>query len=316
MRRVLRWALLVLLMLLLPAALTGTAAAAEVPDYSITYTVTVADDGSALWHVEYRTLLLTAGDVADFEAYTADLAEVYLPEFRGLMERSAAQAAAATGRSMEIGSITGNAIIQESPTGRYGIVLYTALWEGFVRPAATITIGDAFTGGMYLDRGNTLVIRIPDGYTVAQVLPEPDVTRDGLVWSGPRLFGAGEPRVVLEPQAFPLFYAASGLILLFVIVIAGAVVFRRRSIAPTPSPDPAPGAAAGTASLEDRIVHLLKSQGGELFQSDIVRMTALPRSTVSTVLNDIHARGLIVKVKKGRENLIRLSTDVPSDEGY
>jgi len=309
---VLRWALLVLLVFLLSAALTGTAAAAEVPDYSITYTVTVADDGSAFWHVEYRTLLRTAADVADFEAYAADLAEVYLPEFRGLMERSAAQAAAATGRSMAIGSVTGNAVIQESPTGRYGVVLYTALWEGFVRPAATITIGDAFTGGMYLDRGNTLVIRIPDGYTVAQVSPDADATRDGLVWSGPQLFGAGEPRVVLEPQAFPLVYAAAGLVVLF--IIGGAVAVRRRSSAPAPSPDPAPDAGTGAASLEDRIVHLLKSQGGELFQSDIVRMTALPRSTVSTVLNDIHARGMIVKIRKGRENLIRLAADAPADE--
>ena len=313
MRRVLRQAILVLLVLLLPAALTGMAAAAEIPDYSIAYTVTVADDGSALWHVEYRTLLLTVADVADFEIYAADLSEVYLPEFRGLMERSAAQAAAATGRHMEIGGVTGNAVIQESPTGRYGVVVYTALWDGFARPASTIAIGDAFTGGMYLERDNTLVIRIPEEYTVAQVVPAPDTTRDGLVWSGPRTFGAGEPRVVLEPQAFPLPYAVAGLALLIVIVIASSVFFRRHRNAPIKSPDPSPPTGAELMSLDDRIVHLLRSQGGELFQSDIVRMTSLPRSTVSTALNDIHARGMIVKIKKGRENLIRLSTDVPQD---
>jgi len=314
LRRVLRRAIPVLLLLLLPAALAGTAAAADIPDYSIAYTVTVADDGSALWHVEYRTLLLTAADVADFEAYAADLSEVYLPEFRGLMERSAAQAAAVTGRYMAISDVTGNAVIQESLTGRYGVVVYTALWDGFVQPAATMAIGDAFTGGLYLEKGNTLVIRVPEEYTVAQALPAPDTTRDGLVWSGPRSFGAGEPRVVLEPQAFPLSFAAAGLALLVVIGIAGAVFFRRRNNASPQFPDPSPPAEAGPVSLEDRIVHLLRSQGGELFQSDIVRMTSLPRSTVSTVLNDIHTRGLIVKVKKGRENLIRLATDVPADE--
>jgi hypothetical protein len=313
--RVLRLAILMLLVLMLPVALTGTAAAA-VPDYSVAYTVTVADDGSALWHVEYRTLLLTSTDVADFEAYATDLSEVYLPEFRGLMERSAAQAAAATGRHMEIQDVCGNAVIQESPTGRYGVVVYTALWDGFARPAATIAIGDAFTGGMYLERDNTLVIRIPEAYSVAQVFPEPDSTRDGLVWSGPRSFGAGEPRVVLEPQAFPLPFAAAGIALLFVIGIAGSVFFRRRNNAPIPSPDPSPPSGAEPVSLDERIVHLLRSQGGELFQSDIVRMTSLPRSTVSTVLNDIHARGIIVKVKKGRENLIRLSADLPPDEEY
>lgn len=313
MRRVLQLANAILLALLLPAVLAGTAAAA-VPDYSVAYTVTVADDGSALWHVEYRTLLLTAADVADFDAYAADLAEVYLPEFRGLMERSAAQAAAATGRYMEISDVAGNAVIQESPTGRYGVVVYTALWDGFARPASTFAIGDAFTGGMYLEKDNTLVVRIPSGYAVSQVVPEPDRTGDGLLWSGPRSFGAGEPRVVLEPQAFPLTLAAAGFALLIVTGIAGSLLLRRHRNASLQSTDPSPPAGAEPASLEERIVHLLKSQGGELFQSDIVRMTALPRSTVSTVLNDIHARGLIIKVRKGRENLIRLATDAPADE--
>jgi uncharacterized membrane protein len=69
-------------------------------------------------------------------------------------------------------------------------------------------------------------------------------------------------------------------------------------------------------SLEDRIVQLLRSQGGELFQSDIVRMIGLPKSTVSTVLNDLHTRDIIIKVKKGRENLIRLSPDSLPDTGH
>lgn len=309
----LRYAILVLLVLLLPAALTGMAAAAEVPDYSIAYTVTVAEDGSALWHVEYRTLLLTDTDVDDFEAYAADLSELYLPEFRELMERSAAQAAAATGRHMEIGGVSGDAVIQESPTGRYGVVVYTAIWDGFALPDTTIIIGDAFTGGMYLEKDNMLVIRIPEGYSVARAEPEPDDTHDGLVWYGPRSFGAGEPRVVLEQQVFSLPFAAAGLGLVIVIVIAGYAFLRRRRNAPIKSPDPSPRTGAEPMSLDDRIVQLLSSQGGELFQSEIVRMTGLPKSTVSTVLNDLHARGMIVKVKKGRENLIRLSTAVPPD---
>jgi hypothetical protein len=309
LRRVLRLAITVLLVLLL----SGMAAAAEGPDYSIAYMVTVEDDGAALWHVEYRTLLLTETDEADFEAYAANLSEVYLPEFRELMERSAAQAAAATGRHMEIEDVKGDAVIQESPTGRYGVVVYTALWDGFARPDTTITIGDAFTGGMYLEKENMLVIRIPEGYTVAQAEPEPDDTRDGLVWYGPRSFGAGEPRVVLEQQAFPLSFVAAGFGLMLVIVIGGYAFFRRRRNHSIISSDPSLNAAGGPLSLDDRIVKLLKSHGGELFQSEIVRLTGLPRSTVSTALNDLHARGRIVKVKKGRENLIRLSDTVSPD---
>ncbi|KQC04776.1 MAG: hypothetical protein APR53_02905 [Methanoculleus sp. SDB] len=314
MRRVLRQ--MPVIVLLLCAVLTCTAAAAE-PDYAVTYTITVADDGSALWRVEYRALLPTIADVADFEAYAADLSIVYLPQFRDLMERSAAQAAVATGRSMAVADVTGDAVMQESPTGRYGVVVYTALWDGFARPGTTLIIGDAFAGGLYLEYGNTLIIRYPDGYTVVRAEPAPDDTRDGLAWYGQRSFGAGEPRVELEPAAFPLLPVAIALVLIIAITGAGFAFRRRRTeTEEIPLQDTAGSVSAGDAgpvSIEDRIVQLLLSQGGELFQSDIVRMTGLPRSTVSTALNGLHARGVIMKIRKGRENVIRLAPGMPPD---
>jgi hypothetical protein len=306
--------------LLLPIALTGMAAAAAPPDYSITYTITVADDGSALWRVEYRTLLLSDTDATDFNAYARDLPSIYLPQFRELMERSAAQAAVATGRNMQVTGVTGDTIVQESPTGRYGVVVYTARWGGFIRPGATITIGDVFVGGLYLEKDNSLVIRYPEGYSVVQVEPAPDDSRDGLVWYGLRSFGAGEPRVVLEQPAFSLLPVAAGLVLVIVTVFAVFALYRRRRKNSGNIPDEPPASPYLTdtelMSIEDRIVQLLRSHDGEMFQSDIVRMIGLPKSTVSTVLNALHARGMIIKVKKGRENLIRLSPDPLPDAGH
>jgi len=310
MTRVLQQGIGVILILLLSLALTGIPAAAALPDYSIAYTVTVADDGSALWRVEYRTLLPSGTDVTDFEAYTLDIPAVYLPQFRELMERSAAQAAVMTGRHMEITGVTGDAVIQESPTGRYGVVVYTARWDGFTQTGTTMIIGDAFAGGLYLENDNTLIIRYPETYTVTQVEPAPDDSRNGLVWYGQRSFGAGEPRVVLEQQAFPLLAAAAGLGFIIVIAVAAFVFLRRRwrNTETIPEEPPAPALLTETEilSLEDRIVQLLRAHDGEMFQSEIVKMTGLPRSTVSTVLNNLHERGTVIKVKKGRENLIRL----------
>ena len=317
MRRILWQRILVMITLLLPIALNGMAAAAATPDYSITYTITVADDGSALWRVEYRTLLLSDSDGMDFQAYASELQETYLPQFRQLMERSAAQAAVATGRNMQISGVTGDAVTQESPTGRYGVVVYTARWNGFARPGATITLGDAFAGGLYLEKDNSLGIRYPEGYSVAQVEPAPDDSRDGLVWYGQRSFGAGEPRVVLGQPAFSWLPVAAGFVSVIIIALAGFAFYRRRTKSSRNSPAelPAPVSLTDTElmSLEDRIMQLLRSRGGELYQSDIIRMTGLPKSTVSTVLNDLHTRGSIIKVKKGRENLIRLAPGTPPD---
>lgn len=309
----------ILVMLVIAGILTGIAAAAGTPDYTIAYTITIADDGSALWHVEYRTHLFSDTDLADFQVYTEELPTVYLPQFRTLMERSAAQAAATTGRHMAITGVTGDTAVQESPTGRYGVVIYTTRWDGFAQPGTTMTIGDAFAGGLYLEKDNTLVIRYPAGYTVVRAEPEPDATRDGLVWYGQHSFGAGEPRVVLEQPAIPLLPVAAGLLLVGVIAIAGFVFIRRRGKNQEDASDEIPAAIPLTGtelmSLEDRILQQLRTHGGELFQSEIVRITGLPRSTVSTVLNSLHERGSIVKIKKGRENLIRLAPDPPPETG-
>ena len=60
------------------------------------------------------------------------------------------------------------------------------------------------------------------------------------------------------------------------------------------------------SALKKKSFELLKASNGEQYQSEIVKNLGLPKSTVSATLNDLHKRGLIQKVKKGRENLIRL----------
>jgi hypothetical protein len=62
-------------------------------------------------------------------------------------------------------------------------------------------IGDAFSGGLYLERDNTLIIRALTGFTVTRVEPAPDDTRDGPAWYGQRSFRGG-PGSVLKKN-FP-----------------------------------------------------------------------------------------------------------------
>jgi len=278
------------------------------PDSSITYTITVQEDGSALWHVEYRTLLLSVEDSALFEAYTGNISSVYLPQFEDLMRRSAAQAAAATSRTMEVTEFAGNGIVQTSPSGRYGVVFYSFRWKGFAKPGTSLAMGDALAGGLYLAKDNTLIIQYPSGYSVSSAEPAPDQVRDGLIWYGQRSFGPGEPRLVFEKSGFPLLPLLAGMSF-FVVAIAGLIMViakRRRNKPDQPDEVPIGLTEADLVSLEERIIQLLKASGGEQYQSEIVRNLGLPKSTVSVTLNDLHQRGLIQKVKKGRENLIRL----------
>jgi uncharacterized membrane protein len=309
MSREIRITVLVLFALLLSVP----SGAADIPASTTTYTVTVLEDGSALWQLEYRTLLATEGDLAAFNNYTRDLNSVYLPQVQDLMRRSAAEASVAAGRPMAVSDVAGSAAVQTSPMGRYGVVVYSFGWSGFAEPDGTLVVGDAFAGGLYLARDSTLILRYPSGWTVTRVEPAPDDQRDGL-----RSFSPGEPRVTLEKSAFPFVPVIVALFLVS-LVLAGYMVFRKmkdREITEelqeppedhdVPEEPAAPLSAVEAAGLEERILHLLETSGGEHYQSGIVKALGVPKSTVSSALNSLHAKGVIVKVKKGRENLIRL----------
>ena len=167
--------------------------AASVPEYSTRYTITLKDDGTAYWNVEYRTPLATDANLNSFTNYSRDLNAIYLPELKDLMQRSAAQASLGTSRQMDVNNFTGNAFVQTSPTGKFGVVTYTFTWTNFAGTDGGLSAGDAFVGGMYLAKDNTLIIRYPAGYTVASAEPAPDQTNDGLIWYGLRAFGPGQP---------------------------------------------------------------------------------------------------------------------------
>ena len=158
------------------------------PDSSITYTITIGEDGTASWHVEYRTLLISDTERDAFDSYAKNVSSVYLPQFQDLMQRSASQASAATFRHMEIADFTGDTVIQTTPTGRYGVVYYSFIWRNFAQTGTNLAMGDAFAGGLYLAKDHTLVIRYPSGYTVHAAEPAPDQMRDGLIWYGQRSF--------------------------------------------------------------------------------------------------------------------------------
>jgi len=308
MEYITRLSIVIIIAVLLVSIPVIADAAPVPPDSSITYTITIKEDGTANWHVEYRTLLASDEDVRAFDSYTKNVSLTYLPQFQDLMQRSAAQAAAATSRPMEITDFAGDAVIQTTPTGRYGVVYYSFSWKNFAKTGTDLAIGDAFAGGLYLAKDNTLVIRYPSGYTVSGAEPAPDQVRDGLIWYGQRSFGAGEPRLVFEKPGFPWLPVLLGG-LLCVILLGGlyVVLAKRRSPQPVEADDP-PVTLSETElfSLEERVIQLLKTSGGEQYQSEIVKNLGLPKSTVSATLNDLHQRGVIQKIKKGRENLIRL----------
>ncbi len=281
--------------------LAHAASAAPVNDYKITYTINVNEGGTAIWNVEYRTLLVTNDDINSFENYTQQLNSVHLNEFKDLMQKSASEAAVATSRSMVAADFTGDAAIQSTPTGKYGVVHYSFRWTNFARTDPNINIGDVFVGGLYLSKDNTLIIQYPSGFAIEEVTPSPDQTHEGFIWYGLRSFGRGEPRIILSKTQSPWIPLA---IATFIIVLLGAFIYLRKR--GTPKEIVEDITETEMIDLEEQITRLLKENGGFLYQSEIVKKLNLPKSTVSSALNELNNKNLILKIKKGRENLIRL----------
>ena len=313
----------IVLKFLLFLLLISTVSAAPDNGYKTTYTINVKEDGTAFWYVEYRTQLVTKEDFDAFENYTEQLKPVYLNEFRDLMQKSVSAASNATTRKMMAGGFTGKASIETAPTGNYGVVSYSFTWTDFAKLDSdkNLNVGDVFVGGLYLSKDNSLIIQFPQGYTAELVTPPPDKVRDGMIWYGLRSFNAGDPNIVLLRPSNPwMLYA-----IVVIILAAGAfIIFKiRKNKLQVTGAQSGEGTdteietlhedAADTANLpdmmdlEDRIVTLLKENGGSLYQSDIVKKLDLPKSTVSSALNGLHTKNTIQKIKKGRENLIRLA---------
>jgi len=276
---------------------------------TVTYTINLQEDGSAIWNMEYRTPLLSPSDIASFQNYSEQIQAVSLPDYTELMKKSAAEASIATARLVGVSDFSADAAVQSGPTGSYGVVHYRCRWSGFARTGDLLTVGDVFVGGLYLGKDHALIIRPPPGFAVADASPQPDGSQDGLVWYGMRSFGAGEPRVVLRKDPVPwvpvlLLLGVAGLA---IGLYASRKRFLRRSPVSTGGTAPETMDPGTSMELGDRILALLRERGGSLFQSEIVEVLGLPKSTVSEAINRLHEKGRVEKVRKGRENLIRLT---------
>jgi uncharacterized membrane protein len=315
----------ILIILLLLLALSAPVLADTPQDTTITYIISPHNDGTATWNVEYRILQPASGDLASFEENTNTSPILSSDNIRQLMERSASEASDSTGRVMEIRNFSRTSVFQSSPTGSYGVIRYTFVWTNFSMTGDGISIGDAFASGMYLPVGASLIVQVPPGYAITSAEPAAGIVNGNLVWYGPDPFDTGEPAVRLSPTGTP-----SGelpLVGIIVLLLAaggtGIVVWIRRrrvpaetsadnmqpeAALPKPAGDPEP-TGDELKITEERIISLLTESGGELYQSEIIERLALPKSTVSSALIGLHRSGLVQKVRKGRENLIRRIPD-------
>lgn len=270
------------------------------------YQVLLFPDGSAEWTIEHRFPLSTPEEAEAFEEVSSGLENLTI-EYRATMESLVAEASLTLARPMKIEDFKVEAEIVKSVSGEMGLIEVAFVWRGFGRVAESgyLEVGDVFVGGFYLSDGETFRVTVPKGFEISEVKPAPDgVGTDYAEWRGRIVFPDGEPRIVLRPIA-TAWLAPQALrfdMVLLNIAIASTLalsityaVLRRRGRRPP------------RESELDTVLRVIKSHGGVVYQSQIVRESGLSKSTVSTILKTLEAEGRVVREKEGREKLVRLA---------
>ncbi len=282
-------------------------------------TIEVYENGSAIWNIEKRLPLPNQAAIDDWtgfiqkghdqEQYRNDMLE-----FSSRIEWFMRSAENITNRSMWATNFNISYGTTKTLSGDFGIVRYVFEWKKFSKVSSRkILIGDVFSEDMFLTEDNVLVIKIPDGYEVTSTTPNYD-KRDGnrLIWDGTlyRSFSRGEPSIVLSltPTGDGTWLIAG---VLAVITGGSSMIFLREKQTAKPAPEsieyfsPLPPVTDEELQYEEMIERVLIKSGGQAYQSDIVKEIGVSKSKISIVLARMKEDGRILKIRKGKENLIR-----------
>lgn len=291
-------------------------------------TVEVYDNGSAHWTMEKRIPLINQTEIDDWQEFIKKgddpvRLQTEILDFSRRIEWFIDSAEKFSNRPMNAEKFNISYDMVKTPSNAFGIIQYGFEWKKFSHTdSSRILVGDAFSEGQVLSSDNVLIIKIPDGYEVESASPGFD-KRDGtrLIWDGTlyRSFAKGEPALVLSRTGVSGFTW-----FMFVVAMGGLIsgtsvlILRRRKSDLTTETDVAsPGGEVALTSAPDQakqdledeemIEQFLARSGGEAYQSDIVKESRLSKSKISIVLAKMKEDGRILKIKKGKENLIRLA---------
>lgn len=280
-------------------------------------TIEIQEDGDALWNIEQRLHLESPEEIKEWEylikkGYDPEQYNEDITNFRDRIEWFINSAEKYTNRSMNARNFNISYDLSKTLSGDFGIVLYTFEWNNFSRvQSGNIIIGDTFSDGMLLSADNVLIIEIPQSYEITSTSPEFD-KRDGnrLIWDGTlyRSFGKGEPALVISrnPTQGTWYF-----IIVFIgLSVASSVIYLKKWHLSGNKKEKSLNSPNSfymeDLQYEEMIEQIIIQSGGQVPQSFIVEKSGFSKSKISVVITEMKQKGRIVKIRNGKENLIRL----------
>lgn len=265
----------------------------------LTYTIEVNVDGSAVWTAEQKGI---------------GIPPPVFDEFVRNVSLLIALAAEKTQRNMTVERLS----MSVNVSGSYKIIRYYFTWKNFTIPMnGKMVMGDMFQVEnlfSYLYGDGAVCILYPSEYFVETVSPEPHERNEQfhiLKWYGTADFKIGEPKVTFTKN--PDFWITNkNIILIFSLTLlaGGGVVgiyylkFKRKRKMREER------IVQKIESDEEKVISLLKSAGGSLYQSAIADYCGFSRAKASKLLKTMEDKGMIKREDKGREKIVTLLKEV------
>jgi len=202
-------------------------------------------------------------------------------------------------------------------------VEYKFYWKNFSKIENTkIIVGDVFQVEDFFLRlygDGEFYITYPSQYVVETVLPFPNKRDDSiqmLKWFRTQDFINGKPNITLinksQSQGFLETLGQNAILIVGLALVAmcssiGFYVFRRhkkreKETMKTPELQSLPG----IESAEEKIVKVLKSSGGSLYQSAIADQCKFSKAKTSQVLAVLEDKRMVSRYKRGRDKIVTL----------
>jgi uncharacterized membrane protein len=278
-------------------------------EYQVEYNIQIQKDGTATWTITQTGTSIQASPITLYNTFNGKVTLI--------MEKAENK----TGRAMEIA----NPKIDINVLGSYTVVKYQFDWINFSKTENTkIIVGDVFEVENFFQNllgEGTVCITYPPQYKVESVSPPPHQQNESLQmleWYGTKDFKIGEPSIILKEKtasesADIIKQNAILIVSLAVLSIAVPLTIytithqkKRRKISTEKQEQPI---VPQMESDEDKIIRLLKSAGGSLYQSEITKQTKFSRAKTSKLLGALENKGIIKRYRKGRDKIVTLTKE-------
>jgi len=277
--------------------------------------IQIHTNGSATYIYRRIFILVTEDDVALFEQYLSGFdRERELLEFSNITHFMVDLASSSTNRTMSARNFNVSAYILQTITGLRGIIEKEFFWISFASVKnGEIHVGDVFEVGLVLLENDELDIFYPKGYTIVEIDPAPTYIKETeslLIWIGPKKFEVNTPAIKMrKTNSFFYYLQTYGLVISMLALGASLLIIFYRFRTANRKKEKIEQIPSVTFEIEseiDKIIKILKENGGFSRQSTLVEKLGLSKSKVSETLSDMERKGLIRRQKKGREKIVIL----------